>query len=372
MNRQRLLFAVASAARYGDVIEALAGAFTVVLVDNRWDADAAIRDDPDIMVVEDMLPGGRGLKVCERARHRPDGSRRLVLVIGDTDRASLEDAKVRGIFDGWIAHGASSGAFLNRFWELHAARDDARAAALGVPARTLVAQARALFRELESGIISAEVRTLLSETATEVVSFADACSVSGFLETMQEHHAYTFAHSLRVGILMATFGRQLGLDEDHVKLMAETGLAHDVGKLRVPLAILSKPGRLTDAEITVMRTHPGLGVEMLGDLYPDHPELIAAVHHHHEQLSGDGYPDGLKSGQIDELSLLTAVVDVYSALTDRRDYKAAMSTGQATAIMDGMAGPHLEPTLYRRFREIVGDLGATGDAATGGAGTRAA
>src|SRR3546814_10994179 len=77
-----------------------------------------------------------------------------------------------------------------------------------------------------------------------------------FLGMMQEHHAYTFAHSLRVGILMAAFGRHLGLDDDHVKLMAETGLAHYVGKLRIPIAILAKPVRLTDAEMAVLRTHP--------------------------------------------------------------------------------------------------------------------
>src|SRR3546814_8167851 len=82
--------------------------------------------------------------------------------------------------------------------------------------------------------------------------------------------------------------------------------------------------------------------------YPDHPELVAAVRHHHEQIAGTGYPDGLKNGQIDELSLVTAVVDVYSALTDRRDYKEPMPARQALTIMDGMAGPPLEPRMYRR------------------------
>lgn len=359
MNSQRLLFAAASAARYRAVIEALGAVFAITQADNRWDADAAIQDDPDVLVVEDVLPGGRGLKICERGRIRPDGSRRLVIVVGDRDRASIEEARARGMIDGWIPKDASAGEFLSRFWESHSARDDARAAALGAPAKALIGQARALFQELESGVVSLRVRNLLSQTATEVVSFADACTVSGFLGVMQEHHAYTFAHSLRVGILMATFGRHLGLDDDHVKLMAETGLAHDVGKLRIPLDILAKPGRLTEAEMDVMRTHPTCGAAMLGELYPDHPELIAAVRHHHEQLAGTGYPDGLRGGQIDELSLLTAVVDVYSALTDRRDYKQPMSAVQATEVMDGMAGPHLEPRLYRRFREVVGDLAAT-------------
>src|SRR3546814_12173122 len=87
---------------------------------------------------------------------------------------------------------------------------------------------------------------------------------------MQEHHAYTFAHSLRVAILMAAYGRHLGLDDDHVKLLAETGLAHDVRKQRIPIAILAKPVRLTDAEMAVMRTHATLGAEMRGGLSPDH------------------------------------------------------------------------------------------------------
>src|SRR3546814_14537947 len=114
---------------------------------------------------------------------------------------------------------------------------------------------------------------------------------------MQEHHAYTFAHSLRVGILMAAYGRHLGLDDDHVKLMAETGLAHDVGKLRIPIDILAKRVRLTDAELAVMRIHPTLGAEVLGGLCPDNPALVAPVRHHHEPLPGNTYTDGLKNGQ---------------------------------------------------------------------------
>ena len=159
---------------------------------------------------------------------------------------------------------------------------------------------------------------------------------------------------------MATFGRHLGLDDEQVTLMAETGLAHDVGKLRIPLEMLAKPAKLTGDEMAVIRTHPAIGADMLADIYEDQPQLLAAVRHHHEQLSGDGYPNGLKGGQIDELSLLTAVVDVYTALTDRRDYKEAMPAAKAMAIMQTMAGPHLEPNLYRRFVEVAGDLGAAG------------
>lgn len=364
MNQERLLFVIANPTRYEAVKVVLADVFDLKAVDNRWEADAILEQDPKVLVVEEVLPGGSGLKICERARSRPGGKGRLIILIGDRDRAAVDEEIKSGLIDGWIPRAASAGEFLHRFWNLYSRRDDLRMLTAEPSAGPVLSSSRQLFDEIGSGVIGHRTRALLSETATNVVNFADACSASSLLSLLQGHHAYTFAHSLRVGILMAMFGRQLGLADDHVKLMAETGLAHDVGKLRIPLEILSKPSRLTDDEMAVMRTHPALGADMLAEVYRDQPGLLSAVRHHHEHLSGGGYPDGLKGGQIDELSLLTAVVDVYSALTDRRDYKPPLPMQEATAIMDTMAGPHLEPRLYRRFREVISDLAASGDAST--------
>ncbi len=360
MTQERLLLAVASPARYEAIRVVLAEAFRLRTVENRWDADSAVDEGQDIVVVDHVLPGGRGLKICERARARSDGTQRLIILLCDSASPPIEEALRAGVIDGWLPRNLPAGALLTRFWELFKERDDNRLFTAGQAARPLIGCGRALFDDLGSGAVTGRTRALLSETATQVVSYADACSASTLLDLLQGHHSYTFAHSLRVGILMATFGRHLGLDDDQVTLMAETGLAHDVGKLRIPLEILAKPARLTGDEMAVIRTHPAIGTDMLADIYEDQPQLLAAVRHHHEQLSGDGYPDGLKGGQIDELSLLTAVVDVYTALTDRRDYKEAMSAAKAMAIMQTMAGPHLEPKLYRRFVEVAGDLGAAG------------
>ena len=145
------------------------------------------------------------------------------------------------------------------------------------------------------------------------------------------------------------------MPDDQLRLMAETGLLHDLGKMKVPLAILAKPGKLTDDEWKEMNLHPDLGAQLVSDGYRDLPDLVAAVRHHHEKLDGTGYPDGQVRGQIHEMSLCTAVVDVFSALTDRRDYKDAMEREEAFAIMDTLTGRHLEPRLYRRFRELVMD-----------------
>lgn len=364
MTAERLLLALENPLRYEAVRVVLAEAFELDRVDNRWQADAGVERGPDVLLIDESLPGGRGLKICERAREAPGGANRLIVLIGDRDQAAVEEARAAGVIDGWIPRSISPGEFLNRFWTLYRSRDDRRLLTAEGQAGPLVASGRALFDDLSSGTITSRTRSLLSETATRVVDFADDCSASSLLELLQGHHAYTFAHSLRVGILMATFGRHLGLDDDHVTLMAETGLAHDVGKLRIPIEILAKPARLTADEMAVMRSHPALGADMLADIYSDQPRLLAAVRHHHEKLDGDGYPGGLRGGQIDELSLLTAVVDVYAALTDRRDYKEPLSMANAVAIMSELAGPHLEPRLFRRFIEVLGDLQASGSTAT--------
>lgn len=360
MKTQTILLAVGRPDRYEWMLGAFGDAFTTVSVDNRWEADAAVAQDPDILIVEDVLPGGRGLKICQRARLRPGGARRRIMVVGDSDRAAIDEAMAEGIVDAWVPRDVAPGAFLSTFWAMQTESHDRRTLEAAPDACRLLATTRSLFGEVERGIdrgaLDPGVRRLLTETASAVVAYADSGSVSTLLGALQEHHAYTFAHSLRVGLLMAMFGRHLGLDEAHVGLMAETGLAHDLGKLSIPVAILAKPGRLTSEEMAVMRTHSALGSAMLEDVYRDHAELVAAVRHHHEQLSGAGYPDGLRGAQIDELSLLTAVVDVYTALTDRRDYKAAMPSAAALAVMDGIAGSHLEPRLYRRFREVAGGL----------------
>lgn len=362
MSLERLLLGVANPARYNAVRVAFGDAFDVTCVDNRWEADAVVDTDPDIIIVEDVLPGGRGVKICERARERRGCKNALILIIADHESSAVEEAKDAGIIDGWMLRNSPAGTILHGFWELYSARDDQRLSDAEPEAKAILDQSRQLFRNVSDGLINSSTRTMLSQTATRVVTFADQCSVSSVLGLLQGHHAYTFAHSLRVGILMATFGRHLGLSTDSVTLMAETGLAHDVGKLRIPIEILAKPARLNDTEMAVMRTHPELGATMLAEVYADQPALISAVRHHHEQLGGTGYPHGLRGGQIDELSLLTAVVDVYTALTDHRDYKPAMPIHQATAIMDQMAGRHLEPKLYRRFCEVALDLAASDSA----------
>ena len=111
-------------------------------------------------------------------------------------------------------------------------------------------------------------------------------------------------------------GEALGLRGGRLRELARAGILHDVGKLSVPHAILAKPGRLTDAEMDVIRRHPGWGEELLAEL--GYPERIRRwVRGHHERLDGSGYPDALGGPRLDLETRILAVADVYDALVSR-------------------------------------------------------
>ena len=128
-------------------------------------------------------------------------------------------------------------------------------------------------------------------------------------------------------------------------------LLHDIGKLTVPPEILNKAGRLDEAEWAVMRTHPVVGVELLGD---DLSFLVrAVVRHHHERWDGKGYPDGLEGERIHQFARLAAVADVYDAVTSERAYKPAAPPHVGVSVIERGAGTHFDPEAVAVFSSVV-------------------
>lgn len=139
----------------------------------------------------------------------------------------------------------------------------------------------------------------------------------------------TFLHSISVSALMIHFSRYLGLDEPTIRLMGIAGLLHDVGKLEVPPEILTKEGRLTDAEMNLIRLHPAAGHAMLSR-HGNAPELVLDVClNHHERMDGKGYPGMLSGEQISSYARIAAICDVYDAVTSIRPYKMPWSAAVA-------------------------------------------
>ena len=160
-------------------------------------------------------------------------------------------------------------------------------------------------------------------------------------------------HSLKVASLLTIFGVHTGFPEDDLHVMAQGGLLHDVGKSLTPVDLLDKPSRLSEAEWRIMRQHVDMSMELLGNAENVPEEIVKIAGQHHEKMDGSGYPDGLKGSQIDDLGLITAISDVYSALVDKRAYKDPMDPEEAIKVMEAMCGPHLEPGFLNCFVGMI-------------------
>ncbi len=183
----------------------------------------------------------------------------------------------------------------------------------------------------------------------EVVSQIDTQGLSSWIEIVRNHHSQTYQHCMLVTGLAVAFGQHIGLSRGDRQRLSFAGMLHDVGKARVPLAILEKPGPLDKDELVVMRQHPQLGVDALGTGAGLAPEMIDMVLHHHEYLDGSGYPHGLQAKEISDLVRIMTIADVFGALIERRSYKPPLSSGDAYQVLLDM-GPKLDKDLVREFR----------------------
>jgi putative nucleotidyltransferase with HDIG domain len=213
-----------------------------------------------------------------------------------------------------------------------------------------VAALEELFAAARSGA-APELRSV--ETCGEtIVGHIKAGGLAPWVETVRKHHSQTYQHCLLVTGVAVTFGRSLGFSATDQHKLAVAGLLHDIGKAKIPLAILEKPGRLDADEIVVMKRHPLLGLEALQDARGLDSKMLDMVVHHHEYLDGSGYPHGLGAGAISDLVRIMTIADVFGALIERRTYKPPLPAEAAYGILGDM-GPKLDGDLVREFRAVV-------------------
>src|SRR5205807_3795352 len=178
-------------------------------------------------------------------------------------------------------------------------------------------------------------------------------AVSVLATAVDAKDPYTAGHSAEVAELSRRVARILNIDEPHVHTIYLAGLLHDVGKMVVPAEILLKPGKLTDGEWEVMRSHADAGariVESIGGL----AEVVPIVAASHERLDGRGYPLGLKSTEIPIGSRINLVVDAYNALTTNRPYRPARSPEAAFQELEAHSGTQFDPRVVSALRIALG------------------
>lgn len=236
--------------------------------------------------------------------------------------------------------------------EIHIARQTA--AQRPSPTVACIADSARAFSSLFAAVqTGGPVDVADAENATHhVMSGITRSGLSTWLDDVRRHHEGTFQHCLLVTGISVGFALHLRFSERDVKRLGLAATLHDVGKARIPLAILDKPGKLDPQEEATMRLHPVFGYDALKKRNTISPEVLDAVRHHHEFLDGTGYPDGLTAKSIPDIVRLLTISDIFAALIEARSYRPPMPRPRAYDILSEMEGK-LEPALVRAFGHVA-------------------
>ena len=217
--------------------------------------------------------------------------------------------------------------------------------------RSRVAVSR-MFAEVRMGrVVDAEgCLPLVDDIASSVMRNPGAL-VS--LARLKRRDDYSYMHSVAVCALMVALARQVGMNDDECRVAGLAGLMHDIGKAVMPLDLLNKPGKLTDDEYTIMRSHPARGHQLLMEGKGASPEMLDVVLHHHERPDGKGYPQRLSGDRISRLARMAAICDVYDAITSNRPYKTGWDPADSMARMVSWKG-QFDEDLLAAFVQSLG------------------
>lgn len=191
----------------------------------------------------------------------------------------------------------------------------------------------------------------VSECVDSIMNSPDALM---WLSQLKSWDEYTSQHSMNVCILSIALARELDLPEDEIKLVGLCGMMHDMGKMKVPVEVLNKPGKFEPEELAIMQSHPTFGWEVLTSS-PGIPKCVAeAAYGHHERLDGNGYPQRLMGASIHPYTRIVTIADMYDAIVSDRCYKKGKTHLEAINILRENAEKQLDAALVVKFVESLG------------------
>jgi len=176
-------------------------------------------------------------------------------------------------------------------------------------------------------------------------------TIKSIASALDAKDPYTHGHSLRVTLYSIILARELNVPENQLEAIETAGLLHDIGKIAIPHAILCKPGRLTDDEFVIMKSHPVNSEKLIRSIKRLH-DVSPGVKHHHERWDGRGYPDRLEGENIPFAARVIAIADTYDAMTSTRSYRKALDHEIAISEIEKCAGSQFDPELAKKFVEI--------------------
>ena len=173
---------------------------------------------------------------------------------------------------------------------------------------------------------------------------------------LKEFDQYTTTHCLNVSVLTMALAEHLGLNARDVRTFGVAGLLHDLGKVRIPMDILNKPGKLTDEERAVMQNHTVEGARLIITSDRELDMAATVAYEHHIMLNGGGYPKRHYQRDVHKASTLVHVCDVYDALRTNRPYRAAWEADKVLKYIEEKAGSEFEPDIAGKFIEMMREL----------------
>lgn len=282
---------------------------------------------PDLILLDVMMPGMDGYEVCHQLKQNE--ATRHVPVIFVTAKDDIE-AETRGLAIGaadYITKPVSPPVVLARV-RTHLALYDQR-------------------RHLESLV---NERTAELKESNQQLEKTRHTIITQLGRAAEYRDNETGLHILRVGYFSKMLALAAGFTDARAELMLHASMMHDVGKIGIPDNVLLKPCKLTPEEFDVIKTHPAIGAEIIGDHDADLLVMAREVAlTHHEKWDGGGYPHGLKGEDIPITGRIVAVVDVFDALTTWRPYKQPWPAEKAFDLIREGAGKHFDPDLAHLF-----------------------
>lgn len=222
-----------------------------------------------------------------------------------------------------------------------------------------VAQAAGGLKTGLDGVLSGrrlDVEAVIRSSESIIAGIRDV-GVSPWLDAVRQHHMGTYQHCLLVTGIASAFATKLGLGYAMVLTLTSGALLHDVGKAKIPLAILDKPSVLTPEERTIMNFHTLYGSQYLQKHSDVSSDILAMVRSHHELLDGTGYPDRLTAAEIPRCTRILTIADIFGALVEKRSYKPPMPAADAYVVLTKMAAAgKLDATLVERFAAIADEM----------------
>ena len=225
------------------------------------------------------------------------------------------------------------------------------------PARAAFDRSSEMLRKLASDVWAghpveiARVEEVVDEMVESMVRNPDALM---WVAKLRERDLTTYGHGLQVAVYLVAFGRHLGFPRAELSQLGTIGLLLDIGKMKLPRALLEKQGKLTPEEFETAKSHVTLGLEILAAT-PNWPvEVLEGIAQHHERMNGGGYPQGLKGEAIGIFGRMAGIADCFAALTKSRPYAEAVSSYEALRSITGWGGDYFHAPLTEQFVQAIG------------------